>query len=95
MDNRSIAVTGATGQQGGVVARKLLADGWGVRALTHDADKPAAQELKALGAEVAAGDMDDRSELDAAFKGVYGVFSVQNFWLPDVGFEGEIRQGKM
>ena len=38
--------------------------------------------------------MEDRAQLDAAFKGVYGVFSVQNFWLPNVGFEGEIRQGK-
>ena len=26
--------------------------------------------------------------------GAYGVFSVQNFWLPNVGFEGEVRQGK-
>jgi uncharacterized protein YbjT (DUF2867 family) len=26
---------------------------------------------------------------------VYGVFSVQNFWLPEVGYDGEIRQGKL
>jgi uncharacterized protein YbjT (DUF2867 family) len=38
--------------------------------------------------------MDSRSELEAAFEGAYGVFSVQNFWLPNVGYEGEIRQGK-
>lgn len=94
MNDRIIAVTGATGQQGGAVARKLLADGWKVRALTRDFDKPAAQELAALGAELVQGDMDNRAELDAAFQGVYGVFSVQNFWLPNVGFEGEIRQGK-
>ena len=94
MNSRIIAVTGATGQQGGAVARKLLADGWKVRALTRDVDKPAAQELKALGAEIVPGDLDDRSQLDAAFNGAYGVFSVQNFWLPNVGFEGEIRQGK-
>jgi uncharacterized protein YbjT (DUF2867 family) len=94
MDNKIIAVSGATGQQGGVVARKLFADGWKVRALTRDVDKAAAQELASLGAEVVAGDMDNRAELDAAFKGVYGVFSVQNFWLPNIGFEGEIRQGK-
>ena len=42
MNDRIIAVTGATGQQGGVVARKLLADGCKVRALTRDTDKPAA-----------------------------------------------------
>ncbi len=95
MNNKLIAVTGATGQQGGAVARKLLADGWQVRALTRDVNKPAAQELKALGAELFAGDLDNRAELDAAFKGVYGVFSVQNFWLPNVGFDGEVKQGKL
>jgi uncharacterized protein YbjT (DUF2867 family) len=94
MNNKIIAVTGATGQQGGAVARKLLADGWKVRALTRDVDKPAAQELASLGAEVVSGDMDERAQLHAAFAGAYGVFSVQNFWLPNVGFEGEIRQGK-
>ncbi len=94
MNNKIIAVTGATGQQGGAVARKLLADGWKVRALTRDLNKPAAQALAQAGAELVAGDMDSRSELDAAFQGVYGVFSVQNFWLPNVGFEGEIQQGK-
>jgi uncharacterized protein YbjT (DUF2867 family) len=94
MIDKMIAVTGATGQQGGSVARKLLADGWKVRALTRDVNKPAAQELASLGAEVVPGDMEDRAQLDAAFEGAYGVFSVQNFWLPNVGFEGEIRQGK-
>jgi uncharacterized protein YbjT (DUF2867 family) len=94
MKNEIIAVTGATGQQGRAVAKKLLAEGWKVRALTRDPNKPAAQELKSLGAEILPGDMDQRAELDAAFKGAYGVFSVQNFWLPNVGFEGEVRQGK-
>jgi len=94
MNGKLIAVTGATGQQGGATARKLLAEGWKVRALTRDVNKPAAQELASLGAELAAGDMDDRAQLDAAFEGAYGVFSVQNFWLPNVGFEGEIVQGK-
>jgi uncharacterized protein YbjT (DUF2867 family) len=69
-------------------------DGWKVRALTRDVNKPAARELASLGAEVVMGDMENRADLDAAFKGAYGVFSVQNFWLPGVGFEGEIRQGK-
>src|SRR5689334_10298253 len=94
MNDKVIAVTGATGQQGGVVARKLLVDGWKVRALTRDEEKPAAQELASLGAEIVPGDMEDRAELDAAFKGAYGVFSVQNYWLPNVQSEGEIKQGK-
>lgn len=94
MINKIIAVTGATGQQGGAVARKLLADGWKVRALTRDVNKPAAQDLKARGAQLLAGDLDKREELDAAFEGAYGVFSVQNFWLANVGADGEVRQGK-
>jgi len=93
MKNEIIAVTGATGQQGRAVAKRLIADGWKVRALTRDPNKAPAQELKSLGAEVVPGDMDKPAELDAAFKGAYGVFSVQNFWLPNVGFEGEVRQG--
>lgn len=92
--NKTIAVIGATGQQGGAVARTLLNKGWRVRALTRDATKPAAQELAKLGAEVVAGDLDKPSELATAFAGAYGVFSVQNYWLPDVGYDGEIRQGK-
>jgi len=94
MKNEIIAVTGATGQQGRAVAKKLLEDGWKIRALTRDPNKPAAQELKSLGVEILPGDMDNRAELDAAFEGAHGVFSVQNFWLPNVGFEGEVRQGK-
>jgi uncharacterized protein YbjT (DUF2867 family) len=94
MDDKIIAVTGATGLQGGKVARRLLAQGWKVRALFRDVDKPAAKELAAAGAELVPGNMDKRAELDAAFKGAYGVFSVQNFWLPTVGYNSEIVQGK-
>ena len=92
--DKLIAVTGATGQQGGAVARHLLAEGWKVRALTRDSDKPAAQALAAAGAAVVPGDMDQPAELEAAFEGAHGVFSVQNYWLPNVGFEGEVRQGQ-
>lgn len=94
MNDKTIAATGATGQQGGAVARKLLADGWKVRGLTRDVQKPRSRELAAAGAEVVPGDLDDRGQLDAAFRGAYGVFSVQNFWIPTVGFDGEVRQGK-
>jgi uncharacterized protein YbjT (DUF2867 family) len=96
MKNRDsiITVSGATGRQGGAVARHLLADGWHVRALTRDPSSPAAQVLAAGGAEVVQGNLDDRASLDRALVGVHGVFSVQNFWLPGIGFDGEVRQGK-
>ena len=81
-----ILVTGATGRQGGATARHLLANGWKVRVLTRDPNKPAA--LRQADAEVVQGDNDDRASLEAAMQGVYGVFSMQAY-LGD-----EVRQGK-
>jgi len=57
--------------------------------------KDTAQALAEQGAELVEGDLYDSVSLDNALKGMYGVFSVQNFWLPDVGFDGEIKQGKL
>jgi uncharacterized protein YbjT (DUF2867 family) len=94
-NDKIILVTGATGQQGGATARHLLAQGWQVRALTRDPKSPASQALAAAGAEIVQGDLYDRASLDRVLKGSYGVFSVQNFWLPDVGADGEIRQGRI
>jgi uncharacterized protein YbjT (DUF2867 family) len=74
--DQTILVTGATGRQGGAVAARLLADGWKVRALTRDASGAKAKALKAAGAEVAEGDLDDRASLDRAAAGAWGVFSV-------------------
>src|SRR5215510_2788026 len=90
-----MVVTGATGQQGGATTRHLLANGWRVRALTRDPNKPAAQALAQAGADVVRADNDDRASLAAAMQNVYGVFSVQNNWLPDVGLDGEVRQGRL
>ncbi|MGK8500581.1 NmrA family NAD(P)-binding protein [Nocardia asiatica] len=71
-----ILVTGATGKQGGVTARRLLADGTAVRALVRDAQAPAAQELAAAGAELVVGDFDSPQSLPAALSGVTGLFLV-------------------
>lgn len=76
-----ILVIGATGAQGGSVARNLLARGrYAVRALTRNANSEAAQALRELGAEIAEGNLDDPKSLAAALEGVYGVFGVTNFW---------------
>lgn len=88
----TIAVLGATGRQGGAVTRRLLADGWRVRALTRSPDSPAARALQAAGAEVVAAEMDDRATLDSAFAGADGVYSVQNSYTH--GLDAEIRHGK-
>ena len=77
--DKLIVVTGATGQQGGATARHLLAQGFRVRALVRDPNKPAAEALAGRGAELAQGDLDDRVSLDRALSGAYGVFSVQTF----------------
>ncbi len=89
---RSILVCGATGSQGGAVARSLLDRGFRVRALTRDPQKPEARALADRDAEVAQGDMDDRPSVDRALEGAHGVFSVQNFW--EAGYDREVRQGK-
>jgi uncharacterized protein YbjT (DUF2867 family) len=91
-ESRPIAVCGATGRQGGAVARRLLADGWMVRALTRSPGKPPARALAELGAEIVAADMADLATLEAAFEGAYGVFSVQNPMIS--GLAGEVEQGK-
>jgi nucleoside-diphosphate-sugar epimerase len=49
-----ILVTGATGNQGGAAAARLLTAGWRVRALTRDPASRADPPLAAAGAEVAA-----------------------------------------
>lgn len=83
-----ILVTGATGHQGGAAVRHLLGDGWRVRALVRDADKPAAQALAQAGVELIVGDLDDPASLRAATEGAYGVYSVQR------PTSDEVTQGK-
>ena len=61
-----ILITGATGKQGGAVARELLAAGHSVRAMTRHPDALPARELASLGAEVVRGDLDEPSSLPAA-----------------------------
>ncbi len=87
-----ILVSGATGNQGGAVAQHLLKRGFRVRALSRDTQKQEAQALTEGGAEVVRGDLNDRSSVDLALEGAYGVFSVQNFY--EGGYEAEVRQGK-
>ena len=73
-----IAVVGATGQQGGGVARALQFDGrFRVRALTRNPG-----QHHALADEVVTADLNRPETLTAAFKGAHGVFLVTNFWEP-------------
>ncbi|XP_078536593.1 nmrA-like family domain-containing protein 1 isoform X2 [Lissotriton helveticus] len=90
---KTIAVFGATGAQGGSVARALLkCPGFAVRAVTRDVSRPAAIALRDLGAEVVKGDLDDKEAVEKILKGVYGAFLVTNFYTCK---EKEITQGKL
>jgi uncharacterized protein YbjT (DUF2867 family) len=78
-----IAVVGATGAQGGGLARAILADAGGefaVRALTRNPSSDAARQLAALGAEVVQADISDAASVTKAFDGAYGAYLVTNFW---------------
>lgn len=80
---RTIAVTGATGAQGGGLARTILDDPdrtFGLRALTREAGSEKALQLADQGAEIAEADFDDLQSLKQAFDGAYGAWCVTNFW---------------
>jgi uncharacterized protein YbjT (DUF2867 family) len=66
------AVTGITGQVGGVVARSLLAAGKSVRAVVRSAEKGAVWAKQ--GCEIAIADMEQADTLATAFSGAHGVF---------------------
>ena len=81
MTRKTILVVGATGAQGGSVARALLSRGnFAVRALTRNPGSDKAEALRGACAEIVKGDLDDVASLRAALKDVYGVYGVTNFW---------------
>jgi uncharacterized protein YbjT (DUF2867 family) len=82
-DKKIIAVTGATGAQGGGLVRAIMADRSGpftARAITRDPTSEKAKALAALGAEVVQGDVDDAASLRRAFAGAHGAYCVTFFW---------------
>ena len=96
MDKKIIAVMGATGAQGGGLARAILNDrdgGFALRAITRNPDSDKARALAAQGAEVVKADLDDPASLEAAFQGAYGAFCLTNFWEHFSG-EKETAQGR-
>jgi uncharacterized protein YbjT (DUF2867 family) len=91
-ESRIVLITGATGKQGGAVARHLAGKGFKIRAMTRKVDSDAAKALHAAGAEVVKGDLEHDESLKDALKGVWGAFAVQNTW--EAGVAGEEEQGK-
>jgi len=89
---RTVLITGATGKQGGALARHLVGKGFALRAMTRNPGGDAAKALAARGIEVVSGDLDDASSLERAVTGAWGVFAVQNTW--EAGVAKEEEQGK-
>jgi len=87
-----VLVTGATGTQGGAVARELLDRGFDVRGLTRNPDSDRAKVLTDLGVTMVKGNFDDDASLAAAMHGAYGVFAVTDFW--EHGYDKEVDHGK-
>jgi uncharacterized protein YbjT (DUF2867 family) len=90
---RNILVTGATGQQGGSLARLLLQKKHKVYALTRNTHSSAAQDLGNRGAILAKGDLDDSDSLKRAVEDAQSVFLMGTPF--EDGTEGEIRRGKL
>jgi len=84
MQNKKIiTVFGATGAQGGGLARAILADNnseFTVRIVTRDANSDKSKAFAQLGAEVVEGNIDDAGSIKQAIEGAYGAFFVTFFW---------------
>ena len=92
-NQRKILVTGATGQQGGSLARLLLQKKHKVYALTRNTQSSAAQDLRNKGANVVKGDLDDSDSLERAAKDVESIFLMGTPF--EDGTEGETRREKL
>jgi uncharacterized protein YbjT (DUF2867 family) len=82
-DKKIIAVCGATGAQGGGLARAILNDPSGdfaLRVVTRDPSKDSAQVFEKAGVDVVRADLHDEASLVTAFDGAYGAYCLTNFW---------------
>ncbi|MFL6379147.1 MAG: NmrA/HSCARG family protein [Nitrososphaeraceae archaeon] len=93
IDQTKILVTGATGQQGGTLARLLLQKKHKVYALTRNTQSPAAQDLRNKGAKIVKGDLDDSDSLKQVVNGIDSIFLMGTPF--EDGTEAETRRGKL
>src|SRR5262249_13107047 len=89
--DRTILITGVTGNQGGAVAQALQGAGFHLRGLTRMPEGERAAALARQGVDVVKGDLDDEATLRRALAGAWGVFGVQN--TLEAGVEREEAQG--
>lgn len=95
MSKPTIVVIGATGTQGGSVARALCKTGdYKVRCLTRNENSQEAKNLKSMGMEVLQCDCFDKEKLGKCLEGAYGIYSMTNYYDKQVGGEdGEYKLG--
>src|ERR1700759_512868 len=75
---RTILITGVTGNQGGAVAQALQGSGFHLRGLSRSPDSQRATALALQGVDIVQGDLDDEATLRRALAGAWGVFGVQS-----------------
>ena len=101
--SKLVTIFGATGAQGGPVARALIArGGYRVRGVTRNPDSEKAKALKASGIEVVKANLDDATSVETAVQGAYGVFLITDYGGiftklqdPEKAKEQEIAHGKL
>src|SRR5882724_1199296 len=86
----TIVVTGATGKQGGAVARRLLEHGHKVRAVTRDGNSGQAKRLASAGATIITAALEDTASIAKALEGATSLFAMTT---PSEGTDAETRQG--
>ncbi|MEV0463122.1 NmrA/HSCARG family protein [Nocardia tengchongensis] len=93
-----VLVIGATGQQGRATAQQLLERGWEVHAFVRNLESPAAIALRAEGANLIQGDLDDTDSIRVAMDGAHGVFMMltmmEGIHITAEGIAAEQRRGK-
>ncbi|GHJ32665.1 hypothetical protein TPA0910_70980 [Streptomyces hygroscopicus subsp. sporocinereus] len=94
MTTHPVLVTGATGNQGGAVARALLDAGRPVRALVRDPSSEAAVRLAAAGATLVRGDLDDPASLKEAAAGATAVFSMETANFANLMADFEVQRAR-
>lgn len=87
--NENVFVTGITGNQGGAVARQLIAKGFNVTGLTRRVNSEKARLLKTLGVTLIEGDLNDVSTFQSAIAQSHSIFFVQALQQKSI----EIKQG--
>jgi uncharacterized protein YbjT (DUF2867 family) len=91
--DRTILITGVTGNQGGAVARALQGTGFlSARPDAHAGQRGGRRRRRASGVDIVKGDLDNEATLRRALAGAWGVFGVQN--AGEAGVEREEAQGK-